>query len=410
MTGWVWLALLGLWLWPVAQAPAGEPYFVTAELSPVQSVVAGQQVSYIVTAYSDTVREVVLTPPVFDGMYQGDVRSVGSSATVGGKQYNVVTFAVTVYPWRSGVIDLPPAEVIFEGTVFADTEVRESNPVSVEVMAVPDTDGFSGLVGRHEADFEVLPVEAALGQPLTAVYRVRGTGYVDGLPAPVLALPDGWRAYLDPVQATSAFEGTIVVSEKTFRWRIIPDRAGALTVGMQPLTVYDLPTWAFVTLEVATVPVQIVPGPNGETVRASVQAALDNAGIGLPVPAALTPVADVPGWVWVSAPLWMGLAAMGVWSLRQGRAAAREQRRRTAFDKAQRALERLKNKTGESALRDIERAAAAYLSDKDAPMSDGLREALLTVESARYAPQVEGVAALAAGVLAALDEMECAEG
>lgn len=409
MSGWAWLALIGLALWPMAQSPAGESYFVTAEISPAQGVVVGQQVSYIVTAYSDTVREVVLTPPVFEGLYQGDIRSVASSAAVDGKQYNVVTFAVTLYPWRDGTMTVPPAEVTFEGTVLADAEVRESNPVSVEVLVLPESEGFSGLVGRHDVAFEVTPTEAALGQPLTAVYRVRGTGYVDGLPAPVLELPDEWRAYLDPVQTLSAFEGATVVSEKTFRWRIIPDRAGALTVGIEPLTVYDLPTRAFAVLEVESIPVQIVPGPNGETVRASVQAALDNAGIGLPVPAAIVTVADVPGWVWLAAPLWMGLAAAGGWSLRKGRAVAREQRRRTAFDKAQRALERVKNKTGEWALRDIERAAENYLSDKGVPMSDGLRAALLAVESARYAPQVEGVAALAAGVLNALSEMERAE-
>lgn len=388
----------------LAQPPAGESFYVTAEVVPAVALV-GEQVRYVVTAYSDTLRDVTLTPPAFPNFYQGDIRSVGSSATIGEKQYNVVTFAITLYPSTSGVLTIPPAEVVFEGTVLEVAHIAETNPAPLTAAAPPPVDGFSGLVGRHTVTFALDVTSVELGQPITAEFRVSGTGYVAGLPAPALVLPDGWRAYLDPAQVVNQSDGTVTTTEKIFRWRILPDRAGVLSVGVAPLTVYDFATSTYLPLTTDPLEVQVLAGENGETVRASAVAALENSNLGLPA-ATDSAVVPPPSIGWVLAPIAAVVAIALQAALRRVQAAQREARRKNALTLAKTRLSKAAKLTGDAALRAIEGAAAGYLRDKEREAVVGLREALILVESARYAPRVDDVNGLAAAVYAVLVQAE----
>jgi|GEM_PF-2350166 len=389
-----------------AQVPSGESFFVTAEVVPSEGLV-GQQMNYVVTAYSDTLRDVTLTPPAFAGMVQGDIRSVGSSVTLEGKQYNLVTFAVTVYPSLDGVLTIPSAEIAFEGTVLTGTETRQTEAVTFRAMMPADApEDFSGLVGRHDSRFSVEVSAAELGQPITAEYSIRGTGYVGGLPAPELILPDGWRAYLDPAQVTTISDGTVTTSEKTFRWRVMPDRAGALSLGVAPLTVYDLPTAAFVTLTSESIPIQVLPGSNGETVRASAQAALENSGLGLPA-ATQTNISPPFEAIWWFIPLSAAVFLLAQAILNRIFAARVEAYRKNALTAAKIRLEGAAKKSGESALKAIEQTVEWYLNDKQIAETTGIRGALILVESARYAPsEFDTVRELASAVYMALSQAD----
>jgi hypothetical protein len=387
-----------------AQPSVGESYFVIAEVVPSKAFV-GQQLSYVVTAYSDTVRDVTLTPPAFSGLYQGEIRSIGSSATVNDKQYNVVTFAITIYPSRSGEITIPSVEVIFEGTVLDAPQTAITHPVRLTVNSPPSVDSFSGLIGRHTATFTLDVTSVELGQPITAEYRVRGTGYVSGLPVPALIVPDIWRAYLDPSQVVHSSEGMVTITEKVFRWRLIPDRAGVLSVGAAPLMVYDLVTGAYLPLTVDPVEVQVLASANGETVRASAIAALENSSLELPA-ATDSAVLPPPNLSWILAPLGTVVVIILQAIHRRVRATQRELRRKNALSTAKMRLTKVSKLTGESALKAIESAAAGYLRDKEISETPALREALVLVESVRYAPQIEDVAGLASTVYAALSQAE----
>lgn len=396
------LALLTLSV--IAQPAANDSFFVTAEVLP-SSVLVGQQLSYVVTVYSDTLRDVTLKPPTFAGLYQGEIRNIGSSATVNGKQYNVVTFAITIYPSKSGDITIPPAEVLFEGTVLDAPKTLETSPVTLTVTSPPPTDGFSGLVGRHTATFTLDVTSVELGQPITAEYRVSGTGYVAGLPTPALVLPEGWRAYLDPSQVVNSSDGTVTTTEKVFRWRILPDRAGVLSLGVAPLTVYDLITASYLPLTTDPIEVQVLAGENGETVRPSAIAALENSNLGLPA-ATDRAIAPPPNTSWIFAPIGAVVAMTLQAILRRVRAGQRELRRKNALNLAKTRLSKAAKLTGDATLKAIENATAGYLRDKEMVETHAIREALILVESARYAPQIEDVTGLASLVYAALSDAE----
>jgi len=400
------ILILGVMLGAVAQPLTGESYFVTAEITPSQALV-GQQLDYVVTAYSDTLRDVTLTPPDFPGMVQGDIRHVSSSVTLEGKQYNLVTFAVTVYPSRTGALTIPPAEVLFEGTLLTTPETRYTDAVTLTVDAPAESPtGFSGLVRRHDSTFSLDTASAELGQPIVAEYRIRGTGYVAGLPAPALILPEGWRSYLDPAHVTTTSEGTVTTSEKVFRWRVMPDRAGALRVGVSPLTVYDLPTGMFTDLTIDPLPIQVLAGPNGETVRASAQAALEVSGLGLPA-ATQGDMSIPPSIAWWFAPFGLLIVIGGQAFYQRVRANQRAIQRANAFATAKSRLSVAAKQSGDAALKAIEAAAAGYLRDKERRETPAIREALILVESARYAPtEVDTVRDLAAAVFAALHQTE----
>lgn len=399
------LALLWLILGvrATAQPPDGASFYVTAEVVPSVAL-AGEQVRYVVTAYSDTLRDVTLVAPTFMGVYQGETRNVSTSVTIDSKQYNVVIFAVTIYPSRSGSITLPPAEVIFEGTVLEAPYTLSTNSVELTVNP-PPIEAFSGLVGRHTVAFTLDVTSTELGQPIIAEYRVAGTGYVTGLPAPRLVLPDGWRSYLDPAQTVSSSDGTVTTTEKIFRWRILPDRAGVLNVGVAPLIVYDLVSGDYAALEVEPISVQILAGVNGETVRPSVIAALENSSLGLP-PAVDHGTSAPSDRAWAIAPLIMIAAVVGRGIIQRVRAGQRALRRKNALHLAQSRLSKAAKLTDQAALRAIESAAAGYLRDREGRETPAIRESLILVESARYAPQIEDVAGLAAVVYTALAESE----
>jgi len=389
-----------------AQVPPGESFFVTAEVVPSRGLV-GQQMNYVVMAYSDTLRDVILTPPAFAGMVQGEIRSVGSSVTLDGKQYNLVTFAVTIYPSRPGVLTIPPAQVMFDGTVLTETETREANVVKFTADLPTDApDGVSGLVGRHESRFSVDTNTAELGQPIAAEYRIWGTGDVAGLPAPELILPEGWRAYLDPTQTTITSDGAVTTSEKIFRWRIIPDRAGPLSLGVAPIIVYDLPTAAFTTLTVDAIALQVLPGANGEIVRASAQAALESSGLGLPA-ATQTNISPPFDAIWWFVPMSAVVVVILQAILKLIFAARVESYRKNALNAAKARLDKAAKQSSAVALRAMESAVEWYLHDKQIRETVGIREALILVESARYAPsEIETVRALASTVFEALSQAE----
>lgn len=404
MRRWVWLLVVMGVLAGVSRAqPAAN--FATVEVVPAV-VRVGEQASYVVTTYSDTLRDVVLNLPVIDGAALGGLRNFETSATVDGKQYTVVTFVQTFYPSRDGVLTIAPAGVTFESTVFADAVTLQTDSALATVEGLPDApEGFSGLVGRHTAELTVEPDEVGLGQPFRVTYRLLGTGYVEGVNAPELSLPDGWRATLDPSSVVQASDGAAVVMAKTFRWRVVPDRSGRLSVGVAPLTVYDLPTGAFLPLMVEPVTVAVRVGANGETERTDVQAALARSSVSLPE-ASHGAVPLPEGWVW-SAPLVMlAVAYGGAAAVRRVQAIRRAERQRHALAVARRAVAQAARVRGAGALMAIEAAAARYLREREAEMSDALRQALIRVESAKFAPEAEPVEPLAISVMHALEQLE----
>ena len=183
------------------RAQEAAPYLVEAAFDSDWAY-QGQAVTYTVTAYSDTARDVIFDMPAFEGFWQADARAFGGSATVGGKQYNTAIYQVRLYPQQPGKLELAEARAEFEETVFSAGAIRLSNQAVLEVMELPPgPDEFSGLVGVVAAEFSAQPPVVGLGEPVAVTLTLRGSANLAQWVRPELLAPEGWRIYDQPGQA-----------------------------------------------------------------------------------------------------------------------------------------------------------------------------------------------------------------
>jgi hypothetical protein len=375
-----------------ARAQESAPYLVDAAFDLGWAYV-GQSVTYTVTAYSDTARDVTFDMPAFEGFWQADARAFAGSATVDGKQYNTAVYQVRLYPQRAGRLELGAARAEFEETVFSATAIRLSNTASIEVMELPQgPGGFSGMVGTVAAEFTAEPSVVRLGEPVSVELVLRGSANLAQLVQPELITADGWRVYSEPGQATSEVDDNLLMQTRIVRWRAIPDRAGRAELSVPPLVIFDLAD-GYITLEITPVGLEVLPGPNGELSREAQMQIVES----LLVPASPQAAGGgVPAWAWLIAPL----AAVGVIGgqagLNRWRQFRAEERKRNAL---RRATARLRQAARSSnSLTQIEAAVREYFADRgySVIVLPEAIELLITVEGERYHPHgAERSAALA---------------
>lgn len=369
----------------VSQARAQEapPYLAEAAFDS-EWVYIGQAVTYTVTAYSDTARDVTFKMPVFEGFWQADGRAFEGSATLDGKQYNTAVYQVRLYPQQIGRLAVGAAKVEFEETVFSAGTFELSNPASIEVMELPsEPDGFSGMVGVVAAEFSADLSVAGLGEPVTIALTLRGSANLAQLDRPGLIAPDGWRIYDEPGLATSEIDDNLLVQTRIMRWRAIPDRAGRAQLGVPPVIFFD-PADGYVTLDIPSVGLEVLPGPNGELSREAQTQISESLFVPAPPQGA---AGAVPAWAWFLAPLILAGVIAGQAGLQRWRQMRAEGRKRNALKRASARLRQAaRNADG---LSQIEAAVRDYFMDHGWAIADTpeVRGLLIAVEGERYHPQ-----------------------
>lgn len=392
------LALVLFIVAPVA-AQSEPPFRVDASFDVVWAY-PGQAVSYTVTAYSDTEREVGFNLPTFEGFWQAGGRGFSGSATIEGKQYNTSIYQVTLYPHSIGRLEVPAARVDFAETVFSEGASRLSASTSIDVLELPAAPAdFSGLVGAVGAQFSAEPAVVSIGEPIQVTLRLQGAANLAQLPPVDVQVPDGWRLYHEPQTAESVFDGNALTQTRVIRWRAVADRAGRASLGVLPITFFTLAN-GYQTLEIPLIDFEVLPGANGELSREEITrvapSLLQTAGSQLGA-------GSVPGLVWGVAPIlavavFAGREASRRWQ--QFQAAARK---RNALRRATSRLRMVARSNGDVA--DIETAILNYFSDHkwDRRAFTEAGELLGLVEDARYAPngalQAESLAKRAAELL-----------
>jgi len=174
--------------------------------------------------------------------------------------FQVVQFATTLTPLRSGALTVGPATMglnllvrgrgadPFFGGIFGDSrrpiELR-SEPLVLNVLPLPDAGrpaDFSGAVGRFELDVAAAPLALAVGDPVTVTWKLRGTGSLEGVTPPALAASDALRVY--PMQAA----GQATAGERGFEQVVIPLRPGTVDLPETRFSYFDPDVRAYRTL------------------------------------------------------------------------------------------------------------------------------------------------------------------
>ncbi|MGQ0701780.1 MAG: hypothetical protein ACT4PM_01450 [Gemmatimonadales bacterium] len=183
-----------------------------------------------------------LTPPALTGVWSIPRRPIsGAVAVYEGEteSYDLFVGAQTVYPLNPGLLTIPPARLSWVQPRAGGEErsqAVESPSLLVQVRELPAAGQPSQLPGpppiARDLRIEyrlgagagragaVLPVEVALS----------GAGGIPLWPAPELSWPSGVRAYDQGAETEFQPRGSRLFGTRRFRFSLVPDSAGGLSL------------------------------------------------------------------------------------------------------------------------------------------------------------------------------------
>lgn len=210
---------------------------------------------------------------------------------VSGQRYAVIELREIVVPLRGGKLELPPyaldARVLtwnrksnpfnkffdnFGGGAFNFdmnfTEEKEvtikSDPQIFDVRPLPDAGkpaGFSGLVGDFQLAAAASKSKVLTGETVTITITITGDGILDQVDQLPLALEKLGRVYPDKPEYSEQIQGDAGIrSTKTFKYALVPSRAGSFDLGAVDVSVFNPKTSQYVTLEAKLGPLIVEPG------------------------------------------------------------------------------------------------------------------------------------------------------
>lgn len=155
-----------------------------------------------------------------------------SSETVEGVEYNVLTERISLYPQKSGVLNIEPLELdVLEWkrdafSPFGHSTKRmsiASEAVSVEVIPLPAgaPASFSGAVGRFLMNAEMNRTRGTTDETFALRMSIAGNGDMKRVEAPLLTLPAGLQGY-DPKATDESAPRSyqMLTAEKTIEYLI----------------------------------------------------------------------------------------------------------------------------------------------------------------------------------------------
>lgn len=257
----VTLCLCSLFIQP-AQAQAD--YFVEAAVSH-SSPYVGQQIEYSFRLYSRvsrTNRGAIVDPP-FDGFWKQEFGGIRQyQASVEGQFYEVKERRFALFPTYAGTITIEPTAFVIEAEPDRPSEVLLTEPVSINVQPVPETETsttFDGAVGTLEVEPTLDRLTTTTGEPVQLRLTVRGNGNIEQLPAPDIPASDNWRTYNNPGTYRAYETEDELVGEKTFEWLLTPLASGQQTLPTIAITYFDPATQVFQTLSTSSLVIDVQP-------------------------------------------------------------------------------------------------------------------------------------------------------
>jgi hypothetical protein len=288
-------------------------------------VVAGDQLNVLTAAWLPRSLRLrlrqppSLTPPVIKGVWATPRSPVsGAVATREGEDesYDLFVVAQTVYPLDPGTITIPPARLAWVEPARGRREERHavvsSATMTVQVRPLPATGQppqFPGTVG-HDLSIEYrVTGSGRAGAVVPVEIAVLGTGGLPLWPAPTIAWPQGARAYDQGSDASFGPRGARLGGTRVFRYSVVPESAGGLSLPPHEYPYFDPGTSAY---RVARAPGTIVP------ILEPAPAAERRVAVSLLQPGSLpiaTRVASLPGyvlWLLLGFPV-LVIAAIELW-------------------------------------------------------------------------------------------------
>ena len=241
-----------------------------------RTVRVGEQVDVVTAAWFprdlrlQLRRPPTLQPPVIDGVWsypQATPAGIAATRSIGGRWYDLFVAHQIVFPLLPGTVPIPRATLKYSTPValqFFSQEERfalTSRADSLDVRAIPEEGrpaDFSGAIGSSvKLDRRITPVAARAGEAVAVELSLTGEGNTALWPAPDVRWPAGARAYSDKVEERVTTVDGRIGGTKTFRFLVVPDSAGSLTLPGVAYGYFDLAANRYLTpaLPPASIPV-----------------------------------------------------------------------------------------------------------------------------------------------------------
>ena len=206
--------------------------------------------------------------------YNGNVKS--GSQVINGETFNVYLIEGAISPTRTGRLNFGPAVLKAQLTVstrnrslidemMGRVAIREvpviMEAVPIEVLPLPSEGrpaDFAGAIGQWNLEVAAKPTEVAVGDPITVVVKVIGTGNLDTVPPLVLKGLDSFKAY-DPTSKTTKNDLN-TTGERTLQQVLIAKDTAVTQIPAVQLSYFD---------PIATTYKTVTQGPIRLTVKAS---------------------------------------------------------------------------------------------------------------------------------------------
>jgi len=279
------------------------------------SVTVGEQVDVVTAAWFprdlrlQLRRPPTLQPPVIDGVWsypQSAPAGIAASRNIGGTAYDLFVAHQVVFPLVAGRIAIPPAVLKYSTPLalqFFSQEERfalSSLPETLSVRPLPSAGrpaGFSGAIGSGlRLERRITPPAAHAGEGVAVELALTGEGNTALWPPPEMRWPRNVRAYVDRVEEQVSTNGGRVGGVKTFRYLVVPDSVGPLTLPAVNYGYFDLASHSY---RYASLPTASLPVTASEASAAT--AALPPGLLPADSPGLAWRMArDIPDWAWLT--------------------------------------------------------------------------------------------------------------
>lgn len=296
--------------------------------------------------------------------------------------------------------------------------------VAIVVKPLPEDgrpDDFNGAVGRYEISTSAQPTDVTVGDPITLTLRIRGSGRLQRVSAPLLSrVPALMQDFKVPDEPLA---GRIDGSAKVFTQTIRATRPDVTAIPPIPLSFFDPQIGKYETTRSQPIPIRVRPGASlslSQVVEADATRPRSPGPLIERTDGLLANFADIPamlepqsaefsrGW-WIVLAVCPAMYAAIFFLQRRRERWSNDtafRRRSLALRTAQRRLDEARRAGGAAAIEQIGRALTGYIADRlnlppgaltsadagrlltergaDADLAAEVRHLLADVESARY--------------------------
>ena len=238
-----------------AEAPvelAGQSYYLESRIdnpNPYQ----GEQIAHTLRLYqpANAFSQPEYQPPVFTGFWsqsKGDQSS--QSLQFAGRNYQVIELDTILVPTVIDQIVVDGASIEIPGGLFSPGQRLRSNPISVDVRALPGgaPSSFSGAVGQFEIAAEVDATETVVNDTLTIKLTLSGSGNIETMGDPQWPDMPGWRAFDSQAATESYIDDGALKGQRQYERVMVPTEPGILSIPAVEFSYFNPETEEYVTI------------------------------------------------------------------------------------------------------------------------------------------------------------------